>query len=236
MSLPRCSGQPETARSGGITVVTPPSSSVGETEPVCAEGYGGNLGTGTRDMTGSPGSDPTRSGAATSQLHRERRRAPRGRRPPRAGGLALDTSQVQAGSRNYLNSEVEPQVAIDPTNRHCGAATFGRPVKSSASPRFRDNGYGRRWPAASRGVSGAPEPPLDELQDRRVVVHIVHDPATLRARRNHLRRHPESAQPGERRVGVGCHGRRDMVVEAIHSSKMMARTVRGHTGLRLTAW
>jgi hypothetical protein len=32
------------------------------------------------------------------------------------GCLAFDTSQVQAGSRNYLNSEVEPQVAIDPTN------------------------------------------------------------------------------------------------------------------------
>jgi hypothetical protein len=32
------------------------------------------------------------------------------------GCVALDASQVAAGSLNYLNSEVEPQVSVDPTN------------------------------------------------------------------------------------------------------------------------
>jgi hypothetical protein len=32
------------------------------------------------------------------------------------GCLGFDTTQAQAGSRNYLSSEVEPQVAVDPTN------------------------------------------------------------------------------------------------------------------------
>ena len=34
------------------------------------------------------------------------------------GCRALDASQMRFGSRNYLNAEVEPQAAVDPTNGH----------------------------------------------------------------------------------------------------------------------
>src|SRR5207248_1452657 len=58
------------------------------------------------------------------------------------------------------------------------------------------------------------EPPLDQPEDRGVVVGRVRDRAALRERRDDQGRYPEPAQPGHRRVHVRGGGRRYVVEEA----------------------
>ena len=149
--------------------------------------------------------------------------------PRLCNDIFVIASSTWQRSRDIPPVRVLRRRASSPGRRRASARRSSAPPGSGARSRARRRGCSRR--ASRTGERLEPPAPLDELEDRRVVVDAVRDVAAACERRDQQARDAEAALRAPR-VASGATGGGTWSKKPPHSSNVTISSVRGQAGLR----